>query len=172
LERQARAALRRERIPLERQTLLRSIDMRYEGQEHTLTLPLESAFVGGPDLERLRAMFDERHDVVYGYSIADPAEVPASGIRAVGSLEKPKLRRIAVGGPSARAARKGTREALHRESGGRVTWTIYDRDRLQAGNRLRGPAIVEEAAATTLVAPSQVLTVDELGNLVISSKRG
>jgi N-methylhydantoinase A len=48
-----------------------------------------------------------------------------------------------------------------------LEWTIYDRGLLPAGARLRGPAIVEEEASTTLVSPAQSLEVDEFGNLII-----
>ncbi len=168
LAEQARAALDREAIPAERRALLHSVDMRYEGQEHTLTIPLDSSFLADIDLARLRTIFDERHAVVYGYSMAGPVEVTAYRIRAVGSLDKPKEPAFAKGDESADHALTGSRRALHRESGGELDWSIYDRDLLVAGNRLRGPAIVEEAAATTLVSPAQELLVDELGNLVIT----
>jgi len=168
LDEHATAALGREGIAAEQRALLRSIDMRYEGQEHTLTIPLDSSFFADVDLAQLRQTFDERHLVVYGYSMADPVEVTAYRIRAVGSLDKPKEPAVAQGGESAEHALKGSRRALHRESGGEFDWAIYDRDLLQAGNRLHGPAIVEEAAATTLVAPKQELLVDERGNLVLT----
>jgi N-methylhydantoinase A len=66
----------------------------------------------------------------------------------------------------------GSRWATHRESGGTFDWAIYDRERLLAGNRLVGPAIVEEPAATTLVPPGFELEVDEIGNLIIRAARG
>ena len=166
---QARAALDREDIPVDERSLVHSVDMRYEGQEHNLTIPLDAPFLADVDLARLRRLFDERHSVVYGYSMPDPVEVTAYRIRAVGSLDKPKRQPIARGGESAEQALKGLRRAHHRESGGELEWSIYDRDRLEAGNRLHGPAIVEEAAATTLVSPAQELRVDELGNLLITA---
>ena len=166
---QARAALDREDVPAEERSLVHSVDMRYEGQEHTLTIPLDVSFLADVDLARLRELFDERHSVVYGYSMADPVEVTAYRIRAVGSLDKPTKPALPTGGESAEHALKSTRRARHRESGGELEWSIYDRDLLQAGNRLHGPAIVEEAAATTLVSPVQELRVDELGNLLITT---
>jgi N-methylhydantoinase A len=165
---QAKAALDREAIPPGARTLLHSVDMRYEGQEHNLTIPLNSSFLADVDLARLRQVFDEQHSVTYGYSMPDPVEVTAYRIRAVGSLDKPKKPAIPQADGSAEQALKGSRRALHRESGGELDWMIYDRDLLEAGNRVRGPAIVEEAAATTLVSLSQELLVDELGNLLIT----
>lgn len=168
LAEQAEAALEREGIAPERRALVHSVDMRYEGQEHTLTIPLDASFLAAPDPAALRRVFDERHSVAYGYSMADPAEVTAYRIRAVGALDKPRRPVLERGGTDSAHARTGERRALHRESGGELDWAIYDRDLLQAGNRLDGPAIVEEAAATTLVAPGQTLEVDDLGNLVIT----
>jgi N-methylhydantoinase A len=172
LEKQAQAALDRERIPARKRVLVRSIDLRYEGQEHTLTLPVDRRFVASPRLDRLRSDFDARHDVVYGYAMADPVEVTAYRIRAVGSLEKPQPKPLARGRGPAVSARIGERRVLHRESGGRRSWAVYDRSRLRAGHQLEGPAIIEEASSTTLVGPRQSLVVDRLGNLVISVGEG
>jgi N-methylhydantoinase A len=44
----------------------------------------------------------------------------------------------------------------------------YRRDALLAGNRIKGPALIEEYASTTVLMPGDRLEVDELGNLVIS----
>ena len=47
----------------------------------------------------------------------------------------------------------------------------YDRDHLRAGNRIAGPALVEEHASTTVVLPADRLSVDEFGNLVLEIGR-
>ena len=156
--------------PAEQRMLLRSIDMRYEGQEHTLTIPLEAAFLGRRRPRPAAAGLRRAPLVVYGYSMADPVEVTAYRIRAVGSLDKPRKPSVDRGRrerPSTPSRDRAAPSTASRAAS--CDWAIYDRDLLQAGNRLRGPAIVEEAAATTLVAPRQELRVDELGNLVITS---
>ncbi len=45
--------------------------------------------------------------------------------------------------------------------------TIYDRAKLEAGNRIAGPAIVVEMDATTLILPDCAGTVDDFGNILI-----
>ena len=167
LEAEAHAALEREGLPEQRRSLVHSIDMRYEGQEHTITVPLGAEVLAKLDLAALRTRFDEHHEVAYGYSMEDPVEVTGYRIRAVGTLEKPKRPVLELAGEDAVAARIGSRSAFHRESGGRFDWSVYSRAKLRAGNRLRGPAIVEESSATTVVAPDHELSIDELGNLVI-----
>ena len=52
--------------------------------------------------------------------------------------------------------------------GGWADTPVYTRDRLQAGNQITGPALIEEHASTTVVQPGDALRVDELGNLQIN----
>jgi N-methylhydantoinase A len=44
---------------------------------------------------------------------------------------------------------------------------LYDRAKLQAGNRIPGPAVVTQMDATTLVLPDHVGEVDRVGNILI-----
>jgi N-methylhydantoinase A len=165
LERAARDALDREGVEPERQRVLQSIDMRYEGQEHTLTIPLRAE--DDLDVGHLRTLFDEAHHRAYGYAMADPAEVTAYRVRAVGGMERPKRPELA-GADDLSAARKGSREVVHRASGGRLSWEVYDRGRLGPGVEIAGPAIVEEASSTVLVPPGRVARVHVHGSLVIT----
>jgi len=57
------------------------------------------------------------------------------------------------------------------ERGGWAEAAVYRREGLLAGNVIRGPALVEEHASTTVVQPGDSLRVDEYGNLVISIDR-
>ena len=166
LETRAVHALERENVPASERQLVRSVDMRYENQEHTLSVPAADMAALQPDA--LRARFDEQHGTAYGYSLTEPVEVVAYRVRAVGSLEKPAQPLLAQGSPTSEHARKGGRPARHRDSGGLLEWSVYERDLLQAGNRVAGPAIVEEITTTTLVPPGRALTIDELGNMVIT----
>lgn len=172
LEAQATSALEREGVPPAKRQAVRSIDMRYENQEHTLSVLLAAGTLDSLTSEQLRAQlrqrFYERHTSTYGYSVADPVEIVVCRVRAIGARDKPRRPSLESGSPSPDQALKGTRWASHRESGGDLEWAIYDRELLKARNVVRGPAIVEEPTATTLVAPYQTLTVDELGNLVIT----
>jgi N-methylhydantoinase A len=54
------------------------------------------------------------------------------------------------------------------EAGGFISVPLYTRTRLLAGNRITGPALVEEHASTTVLAPGDVLTVDRFANLDIT----
>jgi N-methylhydantoinase A len=43
----------------------------------------------------------------------------------------------------------------------------YARDGLKAGNRIAGPALIEEHASTTVLLPGDRMQVDSFGNLLI-----
>jgi N-methylhydantoinase A len=167
LEAKAIESLDRQGVEPERRQLLRSLDMRYENQEHALNIP-----VGGDstteDLAALRTRFDEQHQSTYGYTTADAVEVVTYRVRAVGEMDKPRQAPIPRGG-DIEPSRKGSRRALHRESGGEFDWAVFERDGLGAGSVIAGPAIVEEPTATTLVPPGWQAEVDDVGNLVITS---
>jgi N-methylhydantoinase A len=45
--------------------------------------------------------------------------------------------------------------------------TVYERTRLKAGNRIKGPAIVIEMDSTTVILPRHTGRVDKLGNILI-----
>jgi len=157
LEAQARADLRREGFAPARQRLERLLDLRYRGQAYELALPYARDFV--------RA-FHQAHARRYGY--ADPArslEVVNVRLRAVGVTEKPALRRARVAGSSPRAAR--FKRAPVWFDGRRLATDFYIRERLRPGARLRGPAVVAEYSATTVLPPGWRLRVDAYENMVL-----
>jgi N-methylhydantoinase A len=143
--------------------------MRYENQEHTLSIPLGAAGASDDGLAGLRDQFAERHQSSYGYVVSDPIVVVTYRVRAVGVLDKPTAAPIGRHSNSLSGHEKARRSVRHRESGGTLDCAIYDRDGLEAGRVIRGPAIVEEPTSTTLLAPVQELLVDTFGNLVITN---
>jgi N-methylhydantoinase A len=170
LEREAHDVLEREQVPEGDRQMFRSLDMRYEGQEHTLSIPLGKGIGERASHEELRSVFDGRHESVYGYTLAEPVEIVSYRLRAVGGLEKPRGREWEGGGAEG-DARKASRTVIHRESGGREEWDIYERERLGRSAVVTGPAIIEEPTATTLVLPGQTARIDDFGNLVVSLDR-
>ena len=57
------------------------------------------------------------------------------------------------------------------EDEGFMRTPTYRRSALLAGNRIKGPALIEEYASTTVVHPGDVVTVDAFGDLVIEILR-
>jgi len=86
---------------------------------------------------------------------------------ATGIVPKADIRPTDDAGPDLRAAEFGHRDVWLREAGGFVSCPLYDRERLLAGNRIEGPAIVEQMDATTLIVPGAIATVDPYLNLML-----
>ena len=152
-----------------RVALARSADMRYVGQEHPVTVVLPQEVFRRRSREALKRSFDEEHLQRYGTCAPEePAEIVSLRATVTGAMKKPPLERIARGGraPSASALR-GKRSAYFTELGKTIATPIYARDELKAGNRIEGPALVEEHASTTVVLPGDRLRVDAFGNLDI-----
>ena len=156
-----------------RVALARSADMRYVGQEHPVTVVLPQEVFRRRSREALKRRFDEEHLQRYGTCAPEePAEIVSLRATVTGAIKKPPLERIARGGraPSASALR-GKRSAHFTELGKTIATPIYARDELRAGNRIEGPALVEEHASTTVVLPGDRLRVDAFGNLDIEVGR-
>ena len=167
LEDEARAWLDREGVPSARRRIVRAFDMRYLGQNFELRV-MEPAMRGG-DVTALERAFFAEHERVYGYFTEDePVQVVNVRLTALGEPEPltlPPLPPAPRPGPD--DARIGERPVWFDETGGFMPTPIYRRERLLAGHRVAGPAIVEQMDSTTVVLPAQTATVDALGNLLI-----
>jgi N-methylhydantoinase A len=143
----------------------RAADLRYLGQIHTVTVTLPS----GADWSSLREEFDAAHERAYAYAAAD-VEVELINLRltVVFALERP---RVAMITRDAGAAAFETRKIYSTLLQDALEYRVYQRDRLSAGERFDGPAVVEEAGTTTVIEPGDVLTVEDHGFLVINVDR-
>ena len=142
------------------------IDLRYLGQEHSVTVPVtfETATV-----ESILADFHDAHEKTYTFRLDDtPVEFVTYRLAASASVPRPKLNQLSAEGRSLEAARQDSRMVDFPEDG-RHEAAVYARDKLPAGTLLNGPLIVEEATSTTLVHPGQKLRVDDFGFLHITN---
>jgi N-methylhydantoinase A len=143
----------------------RRADLRFEGQEHTVTVELGSEW-GSGDGGATRAAFGARHRRLYGHG--DPeavVELVTVRCRGIVSAEEPRWPSWVV---TSDAIRRSERHVFFREAGAVVPTAIYDRDSLAFDQPVLGPAIVEEWTSTTLVPPGWFGRTDPLGNLVLA----
>jgi N-methylhydantoinase A len=149
-------------------TFERSLDMRYVGQEHAVTLAIPR-HLGERPRAAIKRLFDEAHEQRYSHSAPEePAEIVNVRVSAIGVVPKPELPRLAEGAASpAPGAERGERGVRFDYDRPPVPTRVFERSRLLAGNVIRGPAAIEEAATVTLVAPGDRLEVDGWGNLMI-----
>jgi N-methylhydantoinase A len=160
LEREARAALRREGFAESRQRHTRTIAARYRGQ----SFELEIAWGGG---RRLVGRFHREHESRYGYAqSADSIEVVSARLLSAGLVEELKERRPRRSKESGAFVKPHATAPVHFDEGAREI-AIYRREELPAGARLRTPCVVTEYSSTTLVQAFARASTDAPGNLVI-----
>jgi N-methylhydantoinase A len=141
------------------QRMRRSLDLRYRSQAFELNLEL-----GDEPLAAVEAAFHQRHQAMYGH--ADPTatiELVNARLSAYGVVAKPEPERHQVAAASLEAALIERRPV--RFEGAVHDCPVWERERLPGDAALRGPAIVEEFGATTVVPPGWRGTVDVYGNL-------
>ena len=142
----------------------RSVDMRYFGQEHSVTVSVDEAAL---DLATILDDFHAAHERAYTFKLTDtPVEFVTFRLTASASVPRPRVNPIDDENRSAAEARKGRRMVDFGEDG-RHEADIYERDALPAGFEADGPLVVEEPSSTTIVHPGQRLWVDRLGFLHI-----
>ena len=170
LEADGRAAIGAASVPPEEVTVRRAADMRYVGQEHAVTVDLPMAVFADRDRDAIKAHFDAMHELRYGTSApAEQAEIVSLRTTVTGVTRKPAHEEIAAGAAAPPgAALGGERPVYFAEAGGFVDTPAFARDALLAGNRIEGPALVEEHASTTVLMPGDALEVDRFGNLLIA----
>ena len=169
LSAEAIAVLHSEHVKDEVVELLRSVEMRYDGQEHAIAVPLGAASSADP--EALHQAFADIHEATFGYTIEIETEIVGYRIRAIGALPNPRIGTESLAGEDPSAALSGTRE-VHDRATGIAEWPIYRRELLEPGNVIEGPAIVEEPTSTTVVSGAFVASVDAQRNLVMNATEG
>jgi N-methylhydantoinase A len=146
----------------------RFADMRYLGQEHTVKVPLPSEKITEKALPGINDRFHTLHEQTYTFRLETPVELVNYHITAFGRVKKPEIRELDGRGGKVDEARKATRRVNFDELGFHEA-EIYERDSLPVGEPVRGPAVIEEPAATTVVFPDQQLTRDNYGFLHIEA---
>jgi N-methylhydantoinase A len=172
LEDQGRAAIAGTSVKPQKIAVKRAADMRYVGQEHAVTVDIPLAVFGRQDGRAIKRLFDEMHELRYGTCApGEPAEIVSLRSTVCGVMRKPpqaKIKRGSVTPPAAAFA--GKRPVNLGERGGFRSTPTYRRSNLLAGNTIKGPALIEEHASTTVLMSGDVLTVDLYGNLLIAVK--
>jgi N-methylhydantoinase A len=141
MEREATKVLRGEGFPRAKQRHERSLAMRYRGQ----SFELEVREAGGD----LATAFHRAHRERYGYAQEQSEiEIVSARVRSFGIVEKLAPGKIEAGRSKARGS-------------------IYKREELRAGAKLKTPCIVTEYSATTLIDADAKARIDGFGNILI-----
>ena len=158
--------------PAQRRVELR-LDCRYVKQYHEVSVPLPLAAVAARDSAAIAHAFHAEHQRLYGYSLqaeGAPVEIINLRLQAIGATERPAYRRAAAGAADASAALKGRRKVYVPEHDAFADVAVYDGHRMHCGQRVAGPALIEQETTAIFVSAAFDCTVDTLGSFVLYAK--
>ena len=171
LEAQAGAWFDQEDIEAERRVVNRTADMRYVGQNYELQVSVPAGTVGPDTLAALVKGFEQAHLQRFGFIAEGEAiQIVTLRLEAAGVVNKAELASLPDAGPSCDGAVVGSRQVYMDEAKDFLPCPVYAREKLKPGNRIAGPAIVEQMDTTTVILPDMQATVDPYLNLILETR--
>jgi N-methylhydantoinase A len=170
LEKEARQWLAQEGFDPSAQILSRSIDMRYMGQNFELPVEVPSRQLKSSDFETLTSRFYVEHEKNYGHFMpGEPTQFVSFRVTARGVIPKLQLEKIRHQRQKETSSILGHRP-VHFDAEAPITTAVYDRTRLWPGDRIKGPAVIEQMDSTTLIFPEDEAEIDDFFNIIIRIK--
>jgi N-methylhydantoinase A len=150
--------LKAEGIPDRGIILERYLDMRYDGQSYEIILPFDENYI---------EQFHARHEKTYGYRNPEkPVEIVNIRLRARGVPGKPRFqKKEKMGKTPPSQAFLGEKPVVFDQR--QMRTSIMARDKLESGNRIRGPAVLVEYSSTIVIPPFASAFVDEYSNIIM-----
>jgi N-methylhydantoinase A len=140
------------------------LDLRYVGQEFTLSVPVARDAIKRGDRQKIRAAFDALYEHRYSHHSPDePVEMVNIRLAAIGKRAKLKFPKLSAKG----AAKAKRRDVYLGDPKKPVSCPIYQRPDLGAGARIAGPALIEEHGTTTVLFKGDACRVARSGELII-----
>lgn len=142
------------------------LDLRYVGQEFTLSVPVTEKQIRARDRRAIRRAFDRLYERRYAHhSPEEPVEIVNIRLAAIGKRATLALPRLSA----QRRAKAHRRMKVHLDDAARpVSCPVYRREDLGAGARIPGPALVREHGTTTVLFRGDLCSVARTGELLIS----
>jgi N-methylhydantoinase A len=160
--------IQQERIGVESIEANYYADMSYDGQIHEVRTPLQRRF---RDRDEIKRAFEETYTALYGETIGTlPIRIMTLRTAVIGIRPKVALlSQVKDLAPSVEAALKEQRSVYF--DGEFLACRIFDRVLLPRDITFSGPAVIEQADATTVVEPAMTCHVDTFGNITIQEER-
>ena len=147
-------------------SVLRRAFMRYQGQGYEIAVDLSDAD-GEVSEATLRQRFEENYRALYGRTIPGlPVEILSWTLNLVAAVERSRLP-IETTERRRQPGSVGSASFFDPVAGRRLDAACYDRDALQAGDYLPGPALIREAQTTVVVAEGFSACLGDRGSLVL-----
>jgi N-methylhydantoinase A len=145
----------------------RALDMRYAGQGYEIAVPCPAQPLQDADLKQLRATFDQQHRAMFGHMAQqEPVEIVSFRVRGIGLVAPVEMPKFKPAGTTLGDARRELRRV--RFDGRELDCPVYQRERLDVGLTVAGPAVLDQFDCTTVICPGQTARVDEWKNLIVT----
>tara|TARA_B100001013_G_scaffold243694_1_gene150649 strand:- start:230 stop:796 length:567 start_codon:yes stop_codon:yes gene_type:complete len=152
-------------------TEARSAFMRYRGQGHEISVPISGDTFDEVAIAALKSNFDKQYAALFRRTLPN-AEIEV----LTWALTISTSTRTLVAGNSdytpTQAVAVGERQVFDAETDSYIHSQIYNRNDLQPGSTLRGPAIIIESQTSTFVPGGFSLNVSTNGHLVVKRDTG
>jgi N-methylhydantoinase A len=173
MENEGIALLRAEHLPKDRIQFIYSIDMRYAKQYHEVNVAVSREEIYKGNLTTIAKKFHPEHNRLYGYSLEElgtPIEVINLRLKCSGKTDKPKFLKMKDAGPDpSRAAKKKRKVYLPTKKRFQMV-PVFDGDKLLYGNKIEGPAIIEQVNTTTFISQEFSVICDAYGSFTLYLK--
>ncbi|MBU1626737.1 hydantoinase/oxoprolinase family protein [bacterium] len=145
-----------------------SADLRFKGQSYEINTHIERKDkFSKDDIIKIRQDFNKIHERIYAYgSMDEEIEFVNLRVAAIGKSSQVQLPIGGRKGESPEKAKKMMRKVYFYPEGF-INTAIYDREKLEYGNIIEGPAVIEETISSTLVPPKARATIDKYFNIII-----
>jgi N-methylhydantoinase A len=173
MEMEGTALLKSEHIAKNRIQFIYSIDMRYVKQYHEVNVLIPQEEVLRGKLESITKKFHSEHNRLYGYSLEEigtPIEVINLRLTCMGKTEKPRFLKMKYAAPDPSKAFKKKRRVYLPTKKKFQTIPVFNGDRLRYGNKIEGPAIIEQVNTTAFVSPEFSVLCDAYGSFTMYLK--
>ncbi len=169
MEREGRDLLSQAGVATDDIRVLRTTELRYVGQGHQVAVPVPDGILSPVSGQVIQQTFEDQYRVLYQRTApGNPIETVNCRVVVTGPI--PTIPSIALEGDHVNpgdGATKGYRDVYDPDSRVFSSTPVYDRYRLRPGDRIDGPAIVEERESTFVLGANATAKVDEFRNLVV-----
>jgi N-methylhydantoinase A len=154
-----------EQVPDAARRVLLQASLRYKDQGFELDVAWTGSTVDETSLAATLEAFHARHEQLYSFAQRDmPVEIVTLRVDAIGVLPPVATQELPVRGPASEAV-IGEQTIAFADGSRKVP--IYDRAKLGAGACIRGPAVLMQLDATSLLLPGQVAEVHKFGSILV-----
>jgi N-methylhydantoinase A len=174
MEREGAGLLESEHIPKNRVEYVYSLDMRYIKQYHEVDVTVTKEEIESGDVVSMAKKFHPEHDRLFGYSLGaegTPIELINMRLTCTGRTEKPRFIEEKHDGTDPSKAFKQTRDVYLPLKKEFAKVDVFDGHKLLYGNKVEGPAIIEQVNTTTFVTPEYSVICDRYGSYTMYLKK-